>query len=79
MQPQLTTRDGNVIPLTDEIYETILLLVRNRSDIIDPAESIDELEDEFSALFVDSASTSELLAEHAHELTRENRKLERFD
>lgn len=79
MQPQLTTKDGNVIPLTDEVYETILKMVKNPSDFIEPATSIEELESEFSELFADSATTGELLAEHDRELDREVRKLERFD
>lgn len=79
MQPQLTIRDGNIIPLTDEIYETVLKIVKNRSESTNPALSIEKLEDEFSDLFTDSVSTEELLAEHAHELLRENQKLERLN
>ena len=79
MQPQLTTRNGNIIPLTDEIYETILQVVKNRSDFVERASSIEELEGEFSELFAESATTDELLAEHAHELAGEKKKLERFD
>lgn len=79
MQPQLTTRDGYVIRLTDEVYETVLRLVENQLDSAEPAASIEQLEDEFADLFVDSSSTRELLAEHADELERERHKLERFD
>lgn len=78
MQPQLTTREGNVISLTDEIYETVLQLVIEQPMCLEPAASIDELEKEFSALFVDSASTGDLIAEHREELIREDKKLERF-
>lgn len=79
MQPQLTTRNGNIIPLTDEVYETILQMVKNRSDFIEPATSMDELEGEFQALFAESATTDQLLAEHAQELRSEQQKLELFD
>ena len=78
MQPQLTTRDGNTIPLTDDIYEQIVQLVKKQSDFLEPAPSIEELESEFVELFADSATTDELLAEHALELAREKQKLERF-
>ena len=78
MQPQLTTREGNSIPLTDEIYEAIVQLVKNQPDSVEPAASVEDLEIEFSELFADSATTNELLAEHARELAREKRKLERF-
>ncbi len=76
MQPQLTTRDGNTIPLTDDIYEQIVQLVKKQSDFFEPAPSIEELESEFVELFADSATTDELLAEHALELAREKQKLE---
>lgn len=79
MQPQLTTKDGNTIPLTDEVYEAIVLLVKDQAEWVEPAASIDELEAEFSDLFADAASTDDLLAERADELVRENRKLEQFD
>lgn len=78
MQPQLTTREGNTIPLTDEIYEAIVQLVKKQPDFFEPATTIDELEDEFRELFADSATTADLVAEHAQELARENQKLERF-
>lgn len=74
MQPQLTTRNGNIIPLTDEIYETILQVVKNRSDFVERANSIEELEGEFSELFAEASTPDELLAEHAHELARETRQ-----
>lgn len=79
MQPHLTTRDGNIIPLTDEIYESILQLVEGRTNSVEYVNSIEELEDEFAELFTDSASTNDLLAEHKFELAREKKKLERFD
>ncbi len=79
MQPQLTTKDGNVIPLTDDIYESILRLMGSSSEPVEPAGNIEELEEEFAELFADSASTNELLAEHVSEKTREEQKLERFN
>ncbi len=78
MQRQLTTRDGNTIPLTEEIYEAIVQLVKKQPDFVEPASSIDELEGEFVELLADSASTDDLLAEHAHERSREEHKLEQF-
>lgn len=79
MQPRLTTKEGNVIPLTDEAYEAILKLMGHLPSAIEPAESVDQLEEEFAELFADSASTDELLGEHRTEAEREDRKLGRFE
>lgn len=78
-QPHPTTKDGNTIPLTDEVYEAIVLLVKDQPEWVEPATSIDELEAEFSDLFTAGPSSDDLLAERAEELARENRKLEQFD
>ncbi|MGD9563018.1 MAG: hypothetical protein AB7F88_12535 [Pyrinomonadaceae bacterium] len=79
MQPQLTTKDGTTIPLTDEVYEAIVLLVKDQPEWVEPATSIDDLEAEFSDLFTGGPSIDDLLTERAEDLARENRKLEQFD
>jgi hypothetical protein len=78
MQPQLTTREGNTIPLTDEVYEAIVQFLKDKPEGVEPAASVDELEAEFPDLFADPPFTADLLAEHAEELARENGKLEQF-
>jgi hypothetical protein len=78
MQPHLTTKEGNVIPLTEEVYESILKIVRDRFEQIAPADSVEALESEFADLLTDSVSTDELLTEHRQEAEREMRKLERL-
>jgi hypothetical protein len=78
MQPQLTLKDGSIIPLSDEIYELILGIVKAQDETIEPSSSIDELESEFAHLFDSGPSTEDLLEEHRRELEREEQKLERF-
>ncbi len=79
MQPQLTTKEGAVISLTDEIYEAILQLIEKQNNEVKPVASIEELETEFADLFAaDGATLEDLCAEHRQELEREERKLERF-
>lgn len=79
MQPRLTTKEGEVISLTDEIYEAVLLLIEKQNNEVEPVASIEELELEFADLFAaDGATLEDLRAEHAQELEREERKLERF-
>lgn len=77
MQPQLTTREGEIILLQDDIYEAILRLIKKNS--VEPVASIEELEAEFADLFTTgSATLDDLLAEHAQEFESEERKLEHF-
>ncbi|MGI9034888.1 MAG: hypothetical protein ACR2GD_02500 [Pyrinomonadaceae bacterium] len=79
MQANLTLKNGKVIPLTDEIYETILQIVDKNNETVAPADSIEELEAEFAELFTAAAATTkDLLRERAEELKREKRKLELF-
>ncbi len=79
MRPQLTTKDGAVISLTDEIYEAILLLIEKQDHEVEPVASIEELETEFAGLFAANGATLEdLHAEHIQERGREERKLEHF-
>jgi len=79
MQPNLTLKNGQTIPLTDEIYEAVLRIIEKKDETITPADSIEELEDEFTELFASTESTtSDLLEEHKQELEREKRKLEMF-
>ncbi|CAN5627892.1 MAG: hypothetical protein ACR2M8_12800 [Pyrinomonadaceae bacterium] len=80
MQPNLTLKNGQTIPLMDETYEAILKIVRNGDSNIKPARSIEELEAEFSDLFSSTAiTTDDLLQEHGEESERERRKLRIFD
>ncbi|GEM_PF-2739307 len=78
MQPQLTLKDGSIIPLSDDIYELVLGIVKAQEEAVEPASSIDELETEFAHLFGSGSSTEDLLEEHRRELEREERKLQRF-
>lgn len=80
MQPNLTLRNGQTIPLTNEIYEAILQIVEKNREVIAPADSIEELESEFAGLFASTeATTADLLEEHRKELKREERKLDLFN
>jgi hypothetical protein len=75
MQPQLTLKDGQVIPLSDEVYELVLSIVRAHEAPAGAASSIEALEAEFADLFIgDAPSTADLLEEHRQELEREERK-----
>jgi len=79
MQASLTLKNGKVIPLTDEICETVLQIIEKNGEAIKPADSIEELEAEFSELFTTTGATTEdLLEERAKELKREKRKSEMF-
>lgn len=80
MQPHLMTKEGDAVALPDEVYEAILQLIEKHSaSTAKPAASIEELETEFAELFVtDGLTLEDLQAEHAQELQREARKLERF-
>ena len=79
MEPQLTLKDGRVLPLSDEVYNLVLTIVEAQQEPVQPAISIDQLEVEFSDLFTgDGASTRDLLAEHNVEREREERKLQDF-
>lgn len=52
-------------------------LTLKNSETISPADSIEELENEFAELFAsDMATTKDLLEEHCEELKREERSLE---
>ncbi len=78
MQPNLTLKNGQTIPLNKEVYEAVLEIVEK--EMILPADSIEDLEAEFAELFVSSeATTEDLLIEHAEELEREKRKLNIFN
>lgn len=80
MQPNLTLKNGQTIPLTDEVYEAILQIVEKGNLSASPADSIEELETEFAELFASTeVTTDDLLEEHAQEIERERRKLEMFD
>lgn len=77
MEPQLTLKDGRVLPLSDEVYNLVLTIVEGKQESIEPALSIDDLEVEFAALFTgDGASTRDLMAEHENEREREERRLQ---
>lgn len=77
MQPQLTLKNGTVVPLSDEVYELVLGIVQAYEQTIEPAPSLEALESEFSDLFTGSApSTDDLLEEHRQERAREERKLQ---
>lgn len=82
MQPNLTLRNGEVIPLTDEIYEAVLRVVENEKAKTAPAGSIEELEEEFAELFAAAAKNGptlrDLTDEHRQEIERERRKSENF-
>lgn len=79
MQPNLTLKNGQTIQLTDEIYEAVLQIIEKKDETIAPADSIEELENEFAELFASTESTTnDLLEEHKQELEREKRKLEMF-
>lgn len=79
MRPQLMTKEGEVISLTDEIYEAILQLIDNRNHEVKTVVSIEELETEFAGLFAAGGATLEdLRAEHVQEREREERKSEQF-
>jgi predicted CopG family antitoxin len=79
MQPNLTLKNGQTIPLTDEVYEVILRILKTKDETVSPADSIEELEEEFAELFApNGASASDVVAEHEQELERENRKMELF-
>lgn len=76
MQPQLTLKTGEVIPLPDDVYELVLSIIRAREDGVEPASSIEEIEAEFADLFAQSApTTTDLLEEHRQEMEREEGKL----
>lgn len=79
MQPNLTLKTGQTIPLTNEIYEAILQIVEEKGEKVMPAGSIEELEAEFAELFASTETTTEdLLREHSEELEREKQKLDKF-
>ncbi len=79
MQPNLTLKNGQTIPLPNEVYEAILQIVERNKESIVPADSIEELEAEFSELFVSTeATTDDLLAEYIQELKRERKKSDMF-
>ena len=79
MQPNLTLRNGQTIPLTNEVYETVLQIVEKNVEKVAPADSIEELEIEFAELFASTGATTEdLLQEHRKELEREKRKSDLF-
>lgn len=64
----------------DETYEAILKIVQNGGSDIKPAGSIEELENEFTALFSSTDVTIEdLIEDRAMESERERRKLRMFD
>lgn len=79
MQPQLTLKNGEVIPLSDEVYEIVVSIVQAHASMTGPAASLEMLEAEFADLFVGAgASTDDLLEEHRQELAREERRLNRL-
>jgi hypothetical protein len=78
MQPQIILKDGSVIPLSDDVYELVLGIVKAREEAIEPALSIEEVEAEFADLFGSGPSTKDLLEEHRQERESEERKLQRF-
>ncbi len=75
MQPQIILKDGSVIPLSEEVYELVLGIVKAREKTIEPASSIEEVEAEFADLFGSGPSTEDLLEEHRQEREREEYKL----
>jgi hypothetical protein len=79
MQPNLILKNGQTIPLTDEIYEAILKIVEKEGGKIVPADSIEELETEFAELFASTeATTEDLLREHREESKKEDKKMDFF-
>ncbi len=79
MQPNLTLKTGQRIPLTNEIYEAILQIVEEKDKKVVPADSIEQLEAEFTELFASTETTTgDLLQEHTEELEREKKKLDIF-
>lgn len=79
MQPNLTLKTGQTIPLANEIYEAVLQIVEEKGKKVVPADSIEELEAEFAELFASTATTTkDLLEEHSEELKREKKKLDIF-
>jgi hypothetical protein len=79
MQSNLTLKNGQIIPLTNEVYEAVLQIIEKNGETIAPADSIEELEMEFAELFGSTeTATEDLLKEHAEELKREKQKLDMF-
>ena len=79
MQPNLTLKNGQTIPLTNEVYDAVLQIVEKEGEKILPADSIEELEAEFADLFSSTeVTTEELLQERKEELKREKKKLDVF-
>lgn len=80
MQPNLTLKNGQTIPLTNEVYDAVLQIVEKEGEKVLPADSIEELEAEFADLFSSTeVTTEELLQERKEELKREKKKLDVFD
>lgn len=79
MQPQITLKNGEVIPLSNEVYELVLSIIQAHGEAVEPASSIEEVEAEFADLFAQGGpTTADLLEEHRQELEREERKLREF-
>lgn len=80
MQPNLTLKNGQTIPLMDDTYDVILRIISNNVSDIQPATSIEELETEFANLFSSvDLTVDDLIKERAEESEREKRKMRMFD